>query len=115
MFRSACVISAGAVLAGSSTGAAYADCGWDVVTSTTDVAVEAAKQVGGGGWTYGSKAVGWTTGRCYSNDMHRSKSHGSTARRSDKSDYAHENAGLESRAAVEGWRGYNCVVNWNTY
>ncbi|MFD5867757.1 lactococcin 972 family bacteriocin [Corynebacterium sp. NPDC060344] len=73
------------------------------------------ESVGGGDWSYGWRLVNVTTKECFSNYMHRSKSHTATASMGGQHNSATARSGNWARALVRGGvGGGTCNVYWST-
>ncbi|MEV4440331.1 lactococcin 972 family bacteriocin [Streptomyces sp. NPDC049577] len=92
---------------------------WGEVTFTVDpsgrptVAPE-EENVGGGTWSYGTGTVG-TWKSCYSNYVHPSKRHSSTASMGSDVDKNYADAGDWSTSEVKAGFGYTCHAYWAVY
>lgn len=93
--------------------------GWVAITITPGrVTPRAVQNVGGGTWSYGTTTIassGGTRKQCYSNYVHNSKRHSSTAILADVQEKTYANAGSWSNASVVAGSKNTCYAYWNTY
>ncbi|AWB83468.1 lactococcin 972 family bacteriocin [Corynebacterium liangguodongii] len=73
------------------------------------------ESVGGGDWSYGWRLINGPTKECFSNYMHRSKSHTATASMGGDSRSATARSGNWANASVRaGYGSGTCFTYWST-
>ncbi|MFF1714750.1 lactococcin 972 family bacteriocin [Streptomyces sp. NPDC058268] len=92
---------------------------WGMVTikidpNSTSVTPMKVKNVGGGTWSYGTTVTAGRK-RCYSNYMHGSKYHSSTAILGNVTDKDFADSGSTSNASAKSGAAYTCHAYWGTY
>lgn len=83
--------------------------------SGSSVAVLSTVSAGGGTWQYGSYISTWPPKTCYSNYVHNSRYHSSTAVIGASNTKSYANAGYWSNASTWAGAGHTCNAYWNTY
>ena len=82
---------------------------------TKNPTTNAVVNVGGGTWSYGSTLAIWPPKTCYSNYVHNTKYHSSTAIIGNSNTKVYANAGYFSNASTWAGASYTCYAYWNTY
>ena len=81
----------------------------------TGVAPLTVVNIGGGTWNYGSAIGIWPPKTCWSNYIHNSKYHSSTAIIANSNVKVYANAGSWSNASTWAGAAYTCYAYWATY
>lgn len=87
----------------------------DGATSGTGITPLAVVNVGGGTWNYGSAVAIWPPKTCWSNYVHSTKYHSSTAVIGQSNVKVYANAGSWSNANTWAGAAYTCYAYWATY
>ncbi|MEU8435959.1 lactococcin 972 family bacteriocin [Streptomyces sp. NPDC029216] len=85
------------------------------IDDSSSFTVQTVKNVGGGTWSYGTALASNGLKTCYSNYVHPSKYHSSTAVLAGGTDKKYANARSWTNAHVTAGHAYTCHVYWGTY
>jgi hypothetical protein len=112
----AAVLGGGALTAGAAYAAPSASASathGSAVTPSGSVQLKTVKNVGGGTWNYGSYLGVTHPKTCYSNYVHNSNYHSSTAIIANGQDKEYASATYWSNASTWAGAAYTCYTYWN--